>query len=149
MRKTPSRLAALFCLLVLFNWVQYGCTAAGFVIGAAVDSKQPRKEKTISGVEVATLKPRALVTVHRSGKAPLTGRFLQVARTNPANDSAPDAMILEKKGGNADQFLIPLAEIDHVYVHPRKATGKVIGTIVGMLVDTGTLLLALKSLERE
>ncbi len=131
---TIARHSLLFALAgLLFS----GCTFVGFGIGAAIDSKQPKKEKNIQGWELVSLKHNSRITVFRKEEGPMTGIYRGVVKMNPRKDSLPNAIVLDAKGGSGrfEYYQIPFERIDHVYVPARKITGKIIGPIIGLALD--------------
>lgn len=147
--KTPRLFACL--LFVLFSLLSIlahsGCTAAGFGIGAAIDARQPKKEMTIQGWEVVKLRKNARITVYRKDHEPLTGNYLGVTKMNPQTDTANNTLLVGKKGDYSTRYQIPFGNIEQIHVPGRKATGRIVGPIIGFVLDVGFVVLAANSLE--
>lgn len=137
-----SPLAAALCLAIWLT--QSGCTILGFAVGASQDNRQPKQEMTVQGMEIYAIKAQTRITVYRKNLEPLTGYFKEAVRMNPKTDTAVNGILLQQKSVD---HRIPLDQIDHVYVPGRKATGKIIGAVVGLAIDAGLYVLALSNLE--
>lgn len=133
-----------FTVFTLLFFFQANCTVIGFTAGALSDARQPKQEKTIQAQEVVELKKNALITVFYKDSTQVTGLYREVIHIKSSNDSTSAGILLEKKGGQFEQYRIPFEQIDHIYVPARKSKGKIIGLAVGVAVDLGVLLIALQ-----
>lgn len=132
-RKHIYFIASAFFAIIMMS--QISCTIIGFVIGSARDRQQPKKEKTIQSQEIAELNEGTLVTIHRTNKEPITGFFRGSTNVASSGDSTFIAILIDKKGRQSEQYRIPIGQIDHIYIPPRKSTGKIIGTAIGVAID--------------
>ncbi|MEO6038057.1 MAG: hypothetical protein ABIQ93_06555, partial [Saprospiraceae bacterium] len=136
----------LLLLGLLFLLPYYGCTALGFVIGASIDKRQPKKELNIQGWEVATLRRSAKITIYRKDNQPLRGHYIGVGKMNPQTDTITNAIVIKIKGRNVKEVKFPFVKIDHVYIPARKATGRIIGPIIGLAVDLAGIVISISSI---
>lgn len=139
MKKQSFSVLIFLSLLLL---LQMGCTVIGFTAGALSDARQPKQEKTIQTQEVVELKKNALITVFYKDSTQVTGLYREVIHIRSSKDSTSAGILLEKKGGQFEQYRIPFEQIDHIYVPARKSKGKIIGLAVGVAVDLSVIFIS-------